>query len=97
MSQWNFFTNYGHVVFVLSQNPKITTRDVAQTVGITERATQKIIADLEKGGFIKIKKDGRNNIYKVNGKRKLRHDIERGCQLDDIIEIIKSNSPTVKS
>ena len=97
MSHWNFFTNHGHVIFVLSQNPKITSREVAQEVGITERATQKIISDLEQGGFIKIKKDGRNNIYKVNGKKRLRHDIEKGCQLNDLIEIISENSPTIKS
>lgn len=89
MSDWNFFTNYGHVIFLLSSNSKITLREVAQKVGITERATQKIISDLVRGGFIKIKKEGRNNTYRIQGKKRLRHDIEKNCRLEDLIKTIE--------
>ena len=64
-------------------------REIAQTVGITERATQKIISDLEKEGFIKIKKEGRNNCYKVMGKKRLRHEIEKNCRIEDLVKTIK--------
>ncbi len=88
MSSWNFFTNYGHVIFLLSENPQMTLRDISSKVGITERATQTIITDLEKEGFIKITKVGRNNRYKVCGKKRLRHEIESKCRLEDLISTI---------
>jgi DNA-binding Lrp family transcriptional regulator len=91
MADWNFFTNYGHIIFLLSENSKITTREIAEKVGITERATQKIIHDLEEGGFITIKKEGRNNCYKVDGRKRLRHNIEKNCRLSELIKVIKNN------
>lgn len=90
MSDWNFFTNYGHIIFLLSSDEKLTVRDMATQVGITERAVQKIIHDLEADGFIKISKDGRNNSYKVNGHKKLRHDVEKGCRIDELTDFINS-------
>ena len=90
MSQWNFFTNYGHVIFLLGEEPRITVREIASRVGITERATQNIIHDLEKDGFIKIKKEGRNNVYRVVGRKKLRHDLEKHCRIDDLVRVINS-------
>ncbi len=88
MSNWTFFTNYGHVLFLVSQNPRITSKDMALQIGITERAVQKIIHDLEADGFVKIRKNGRNNEYKVNGRKKLRHNIEQGCQIQELIATI---------
>ena len=91
MSEWTFFTNHGHVIFVLSTNPHLTLKEVANEVGITERATQKIIADLEKDGFIKIKKEGRNNHYTVVGRKRLRHKVEKKSSLKDIIKAVKKS------
>ena len=88
MAAWNFFTNYGHVIFILSSCPRMPLREVALNVGITERAVQKIISDLEAGGFIKIKKEGRNNSYKVIGRKRLRHDIEKSCRIEDLVKVI---------
>ena len=89
MSKWTFFTNYGHIIFLLSEEPELTARDIAQRVGITERAVQKIIHDLEEDGFIKIRKNGRNNVYKVIGRKKLRHQIEKDCRIEDLVTVIQ--------
>lgn len=88
MSRWTFFTNYGHVIFLVSKSPNITSKDMAQEIGITERAVQKIIHDLEEDGFIKIKKVGRNNEYRIVGRKKLRHSIEKNCRVDELIQLI---------
>lgn len=88
MSDWNFFTNHGHIVFLLGFHRDITLREVASEVGITERAVQKIVADLVKGGFVKVKKEGRNNHYTVVGRKKLKHQIEKNCKLEDLIKLI---------
>ena len=75
-SDWTFLSNHGHVLVFLSQNPDARITDIAQTVGITERATQSIIADLERDGYIKISKVGRRNRYKINAKARFRHPAE---------------------
>ncbi len=90
MSNWNFFTNHGHIIILLGRDPGLTLREISQKVGITERATQKIIGDLEKDGFVKISKVGRNNQYKIAGKKKLRHSIERSCSVDSLIGLINN-------
>jgi predicted transcriptional regulator len=88
MVDWNFFTNHGHVVFLLEFHSNITLREVALKVGITERAVQKIVSDLTSGGFVKVKKEGRNNHYTVVGKKRLKHPIEKNCKLEDLIKLI---------
>lgn len=89
MSDWNFFTNHGHVLFVLAQNPNLTMREISSMVGITERRAQKIIADLLEDEFIIVTKVGRNNTYQVNGDKHLRHPIEQKCCVGEIIKVIQ--------
>ena len=72
--------------------PELTLREVAQKVGITERATQKIIHDLEKDGFLKISKVGRQNSYKIIGRKKLRHNIEKNCRIDELINLVSKKN-----
>lgn len=73
---WTFFSNHGHVLVCLAQDPDARLRDVAQAVGITERAVQKIVADLEAAGVVARERDGRRNHYRVHTDRPLRHPIE---------------------
>ena len=85
---WTFFTNHGHVLFVLAGEPDLRTREIAERVQITERAAQRIIHELDEGGYIRIVKQGRRNSYIVNRKKKLRHPIEKHCSLSELIEAI---------
>ena len=66
---WTFLTNHAHVLIVLSKNPSTVLREVALRVGITERAVQRIIADLERDGFIEREKVGRQNYYRLRSKQ----------------------------
>ncbi len=91
MAKWSFFTNHGHIIILLDASPDLTLREVSQKVGITERATQKIISDLEKDGFLKISKNGRQNSYKIMGRKKLRHDIEKACSLERLLGLMRKN------
>jgi DNA-binding MarR family transcriptional regulator len=86
--EWTFFTNHSHVIFLLAADPECTIRDMALKVGITERAVQNIIQDLEAGGYVSRTKVGRNNKYKVNLKKELRHPIENHRKLSDIFEAL---------
>ena len=62
---WTFFTNHAHVLFVISEDPEMRLRDVAERVGITERAAQRIVAELEERGFLEHEKVGRRNRYEI--------------------------------
>lgn len=78
-------------MILLGLKPDLTLREISLRVGITERATQKIISDLEKDGFLKISKNGRQNSYKIVGRKRLRHDIEKSCRVDNLIQLMKDS------
>ena len=85
---WTFLTNHGHVLILLAHNPSIVLRKVAEVVGITERAVQRIIADLQGEGFIERQKVGRQNHYRIIRERKLRHAVEAHRTIGDLLRII---------
>ena len=64
--EWTFFTNHAHVMICLARNPKQPLREVALSVGITERAVLRIVADLEDSGYLKRQRNGRQNNYVIN-------------------------------
>ena len=86
--RWTVFTNHGHVLILLAQDPELVLREVAGRVGITERAVQRIIADLERDGFIEREKVGRQNSYRLRSKQPLRHPIEAHRSIGDLIDLI---------
>lgn len=86
---WTFFSNHGHVYFLIATNEDIVVREIAMKVGITERSVIGIIQDLENAGYISREKIGRNNKYKIIPKKTLRHPLESNVQLKDLIELIK--------
>jgi DNA-binding MarR family transcriptional regulator len=81
-------TNHAHVLLLLARNPSMVLREVALLVRITERAVQRIIADLEDGGFIEREKVGRQNHYRIMRERKLRHAVEGHRTIGDLLRII---------
>ncbi|MCP4887388.1 MAG: winged helix-turn-helix transcriptional regulator [Planctomycetaceae bacterium] len=85
---WTFLTNHAHVLAVLDANPKTVLRDVAIQVGITERAVQKIIHDLEEAGFIGRQRIGRQNRYRIRQGQSLRHPIEAHRTIGDLLKMI---------
>jgi Mn-dependent DtxR family transcriptional regulator len=88
MSDWAFFSNYGHVLIFLAENPKARLRDVSAAIGITERAVQKIVHDLQASDFLTIKKQGRRNQYKINRRKHLRHRVVSGATVGQLINTI---------
>ena len=84
-ASWTFLTNHAHVLICLSRNPTLRMRDVAQQVGITERAMQRIVADLEEGGYLTVVKEGRCNRYEVQAQHYLRHPVEAHRTVSDLL------------
>lgn len=85
---WTFLSNHGHVLLCIAQDPDIRGRDIADRVGITERAAQSIVADLVEGGYLRRTKVGRRNRYDIIASRPLRHPIERDHVIGDLIGLV---------
>jgi predicted transcriptional regulator len=90
---WTFLTNHAHVVICLFENPSLRVRDVAVMVGITERAVQKIISELEAGGILQRERQGRRNVYQIRTDRPLRHPVEAHCTVADLIGFVLAAKP----
>lgn len=82
---WTFLTNHSHVLICLADDPAQRIRDLADAVGITERAVQRILSDLEQAGAITKIKEGRRNHYEINPRFPLRHPVEAHCKVGDIL------------
>jgi len=88
-SQWTFLTNHAHVLLCIVKNPDCRLRDIANVVGITERAVHRIVSDLIETGYVDVKRDGRCNVYVTHPEKNLRHPIEAHCQVADLIRLIQ--------
>jgi len=86
--KWTFITNHGLVLSHIAQNPSITAREIALTIGITERTTHKIITDLEHSNYITKTKVGRRNIYDVNFRNHLRHPSKKNIEVSIILKAL---------
>lgn len=91
MSQWTLFSNHGHVLLYLAREPDARLRDVAENVGITERAVQKIVRDLQEGGVISVRKQGRRNRYRINGRKPLRHELEAHRSVGSLVKLMRKD------
>ncbi|MCL4819360.1 MAG: winged helix-turn-helix domain-containing protein [Vicinamibacteria bacterium] len=86
---WTFLSNHGHVLLCIATQPELTLRDVAAKVGITERAVQRIVAELEEAGVLEREREGRRNVYRINGARPLRHALESHRRVQDLIDLVR--------
>ena len=96
MSNWTLFSNHGHVLVCLASDSESRLRDVAADVGITERAVQKIVRDLQTCGMISVTKHGRRNRYRIHQKKNLRHELEAHCTLGDLMKLVVETKPASK-
>jgi DNA-binding IclR family transcriptional regulator len=92
-SEWTFLSNHAHVYLVIAREPEIRLRDVAEKVGITERAVQRIVADLEEAGYLVRERAGRRNRYQLNALMPLRHPIEAHRSVGDLLRLVWGELP----
>lgn len=85
---WTFLTNHAHVLLCIAEGPETRMRDLAERVGITERAVQRIVEDLAAGGYLVVEREGRRNRYKVNEELRLRHPVEAHCAVSGLIALV---------
>ena len=92
---WTFLSNHGHVLVSLARDPDARMRDVAASVGITERSVQQIVADLVAQGYLRKEKVGRRNRYDVVRGAHFRHDLEAGVTIGDFLDLVLAGSARV--
>jgi len=88
MAEWTFFTNHAHTLLCIARDPGIRLRDVAERVGVTERAAQRIVSDLVEAGYLDRLRDGRRNYYRVKTDQPLRHPVEQGHDIGEILSVL---------
>ena len=87
---WRFVTNHAHVLECISADPSVRLRDIAATVGITERTAAHLVKDLEAAGYLTKIRDGRRNRYEVHGELPLRHPRHRHRTVGDLIRFLET-------
>jgi DNA-binding Lrp family transcriptional regulator len=89
-------TNHAHVLVALHANPDQVLREVARRIGITERAVQRIVLELEEEGFLCRERVGRRNRYQISHDMSLRHPIEAHCTIDGLLNLVAGGAPARK-
>lgn len=91
---WTFLSNHAHVLLLIARDPATKLRDVATQVGITERAVQRIVADLEAAAYLERERTGRRNHYRIHPELPLRHPIESHTEVGALLRLILDRTPT---
>ncbi len=94
VSDWTLLSNHAHVLICLSLNPEFRMRDIAERVGITERAVQRIVADLEEADILTREREGRRNRYTIHPAKPLRHPLEAHCTVGELLDLIETTKKT---
>ena len=90
-------TNHGHVLVCIAQDPGIRGRDIAERVGITERAAQAIVADLVEAGYVKRTREGRRNHYEIDPDLPVRHPVEQPHSIGELLAAVTGAPATGKA
>ncbi|MFE7766908.1 helix-turn-helix transcriptional regulator [Streptomyces sp. NPDC057438] len=90
---WTFITNHARVLATIAEDQTVRVRDIAARCRLTERAVQKIIADLERSGFLSHTREGRSNTYQIRSGTELRHPAEAGLTVASLLALLARVDP----
>lgn len=86
--EWKFLTNHGLALLCIAGDPGVRLRDIADQLGITERAAHRIVSGLVDSGYVKRERIGRRNLYELQADLSVRA-LERDVQLNDLIDVVR--------
>jgi predicted transcriptional regulator len=86
---WRFLSNHTQVLLSIQRDPHGRLRDIADHVGITERAAQRIVADLIESGYVESERVGRRNQYSINTDTAMRHPAQDGHDIGELLNLLK--------
>ena len=90
---WRFVTNHTQVLLCIARDPDVRLRTIAESVGITERAAQRIVHDLIEAGFVESERVGRRNRYLVNRNLRMRHRAQEDHRIGELLDLLKLDEP----
>jgi DNA-binding IclR family transcriptional regulator len=88
MSTWTFLTNHAQVLLCIARNQRSTAREISVAIGITERAVQRILDDLDQAGYLSHTRDGRQNVYTIHADRPMRHPAQQGTAVRELLDLL---------
>lgn len=88
--QWTFITKHAAVLLHVARHPDDTMRSIAADLGLTERTTAAVIADLREGGYIRVQRQGRRNRYRVMVGKRLRRQGYTAVRVGDLLEPVSA-------
>ena len=91
---WTFVTNHTQVLLCLARDPSVRLRDVAKTISITERAAQRILADLVEAGYVERSRTGRRNSYTINREQMMRHRQQGMTEVGELLDLLAADEST---
>lgn len=86
--RWTLLTSHGHVLVEIARNPQVRVREISAAIGITERAIQAIVADLERAGYVERVRVGRRTHYVVHTDNPFRHSAQDGLRVGPFLELL---------
>lgn len=89
---WTYLSNHAHVLIYLARRPDATMREAADAIGITERAVQRIISELDEDGVLRRIRNGRRNEYEIDAARPLKHPVESHCSVRELLALINERA-----
>ena len=88
--EFSFLTNHGKTLLLIAHDPRIRMRDIAGLLGITERRTQRIVADLAAAGYIRREREGRRNVYTVSTDLPLGLPTQRDTDIGALLALLRT-------
>ncbi len=92
MPEFSFLTNHGKTLLLIAHDPRIRMRDIASLLDITERRTQRIVADLAEAGYINREREGRRNLYSVSTHLPLGLPTQRDTDIGALLAVLPPTS-----
>ena len=89
MAAWTFLTSHARVLICVAREPGIRLRDVAEEVGLTERATYRIVDELEAGGYLTRHRMGHRNFYEVHPETEMRHPMLADRRVGELLALFR--------
>jgi DNA-binding IclR family transcriptional regulator len=87
-ARWDFLTNHAHVLVCLARDPGARLREIAASVGITERATHRIVSELVEEGYVVRERQGRRNRYQVKARLPLPHPLAQKREVGELLQLL---------
>jgi DNA-binding MarR family transcriptional regulator len=86
--RWSFLTNHAQVLLCIAHDPDARLREIGESVGVTERATHRIVAELVEAGYISRERNGRRNRYTIQTELPLPDPLTREKKIGDLLAIL---------